>query len=306
MLSWRSISGSLAAVALAATAVALAVVPAASAASAGATGTTGATGATGSTGATGATNPAMSSNWAGYAVSGEGSVTRHFKHVTASWIEPTATCTQGSATYSAFWVGLGGVSQSARKLEQAGTEADCDSDGQAHYSAWYELVPAGPVTTKLTIAPGDRISTSVTVRGAYVTMSLIDDTTGARVLKRLHFPHADTTSAEWIAEAPSDCAGSSCRALPLTDFGSVNFTDASTRIANGHTGTITDPAWATQAIALDEPTRPGSGERVFGPPELVSATPSVLEATGSSFSVSWTAAPLNVSPGGRVFPGLRD
>ena len=230
-------------------------------------------------------------------------VTRHFKHVTASWIEPTATCTQGSATYSAFWVGLGGVSQSARKLEQAGTEADCDSDGQAHYSAWYELVPAGPVTTKLAIAPGDRISTSVTVRGAYVTMSLRDDTTGARVLKRLHFPHADTTSAEWIAEAPSDCTGSSCRALPLTDFGSVNFMDASARIANGHTGTITDPAWATQAIALDEPMRSGFGERVFGPPELVSATPSVLDATGSSFSVSWTQAPLNVSPGGRVFPG---
>ena len=35
----------------------------------------------------------------------------------------------------------------------------------------------------------------------------------------------DTSSAEWIAEAPSQCDGSgSCQPLPLADFGTVQFT----------------------------------------------------------------------------------
>ena len=59
------------------------------------------------------------------------------------------TCTAGIPAYSAFWVGLGGYASTARKhLEQVGTEADCDSNGVAHYSAWYELVPQASVTVR--------------------------------------------------------------------------------------------------------------------------------------------------------------
>ena len=129
----------------------------------GSTGTTGTTGATGSTGTTGAsgvpTTPAadasISSNWAGYAVVGAGGVTRHFTRVAGDWVEPTVDCIAGSNTYSAFWVGIGGYSQSSKALEQTGTEADCDSNGDAHYYAWYELVPHGPVTVSLSVSPGD-------------------------------------------------------------------------------------------------------------------------------------------------------
>ena len=113
------------------------------------------------------------------------------------------TCTPGQRTYSAFWLGIGGMRASSRRLEQAGTEADCTRAGTARYSAWYELVPHASVPLRLTIAPGDEISASVRISGARVTLSVVDRTTGASATKHLQFPHSDTTSAEWIAEAPS-------------------------------------------------------------------------------------------------------
>jgi hypothetical protein len=278
------------------------------------TGTTGPTGTSGSTGTTGSTapnasNPSVSSNWAGYAVTGQSGVVRHFKHVTGSWVQPTATCTPGSDSYSAYWVGLGGYLQSSRKLEQVGTEADCDISGATQYYAWYELVPSAPVTLKLAIAPGDAISAAVSVKGAYVTVTLADQTRGTRISKRLHFAAPDTTSAEWIAEAPSACNSTGvCEPLPLADFGVVDFTNAAVRIADGHTGTISSPYWSAEPVALDEAEQlaGGIGGRggFFGPRALISAVPTVLEGTGASFAVSWSQETQSApSSGGRVFPG---
>jgi len=243
----------------------------------------------------------LSSNWAGYAITGNSGV-RNFKHVAASWTEPTAICTPGSSTYSAFWVGLGGLSHSSDKLEQTGTEADCDAHGVAHYSAWYELVPAGPVSLKLAIAPGDSVEASVSVHGAYVTMHLKDETTGGSISKRLHFAHPDLSSAEWIAEAPSNCA-QTCRALPLTDFGTVEFTGASVKTGNGRTGAISSPDWSAQAIALNDGSGATGGGRFFGPSEIDTAAPTTLDATGSAFAVDWAQRALAGGPGGRFFPG---
>lgn len=55
---------------------------------------------------TASANTAQSSNWAGYAVHRSG-VT--FTRVTGEWTAPQATCTAGQATYSAVWVGIGGL-----------------------------------------------------------------------------------------------------------------------------------------------------------------------------------------------------
>jgi hypothetical protein len=295
-----------------ATAFATIFASAAGAAVTGATGTAGATGATGSTGATGApsvSNPSISLNWAGYAISGSAGVGRRFKHVSGSWIAPAVNCTPGSTTYSAFWVGIGGLSQHATGLEQTGTEADCDSNGVAHYSAWYELVPAGPVTLNLAVAAGDSISAGVTVDGTKVTIHLLDNTSGASVVKHLRLAHPDTTSAEWIAEAPSTCDESgSCTALPLTDFGTVAFSKARARTAHGIAGTISDSKWVAQPIALDELSQPGTGARFLGPATLVTAVPTILEDAGSSFAVNWAETSPTYGPGGgppgRHFPGF--
>src|SRR5262249_26406760 len=114
-------------------------------------------------------------------------------------------------------------------LEQVGTEVDCTALGQPRYTAWYELVPALSKTVKLVVSAGDRISGSVTVAGQQVTVSLKNLTRGTSFSKVLQMAAPDTTSAEWIAEAPSACdsTASRCRQVSLTNFGTVRFSRSS-------------------------------------------------------------------------------
>ncbi len=246
--------------------------------------------------ATSAANEEVSQNWAGYVVGGSDSSTQ-FSNVSGSWVQPTSKCSSGQ-DYAAFWVGIGGSGGSSSSsfgqsslgdgsstsLEQIGTQGDCTGNGTQYY-AWYELVPAAPVQLNLSIHPGDHITASVSVNGSNTSFSLTDKTTGQSFSKTIQSPNPDTSSAEWIAEAPSQCDGSgSCTPLPLSDFGTVDFSN-STATANGHTGTISDPSWTAQPIALGAggatEVSYGSGQNSAG------ATPSSLSSDGSSFSVAW-------------------
>jgi Peptidase A4 family len=227
------------------------------------------------------TQAAVSQNWAGY-VAGN----TQFSSVSGSWVQPGAKCGSGQ-TYSAYWVGLGGSSNQSSALEQTGTQADCTADGGTDYYAWYELVPAAPVKLDLAIKPGDHISAEVSVSGTNVTVSLADQTTGQSTTKTLQMDSPDTSSAEWIAEAPSACDGSgSCQPLPLADFGSVDFTSA-TATANGHTGPISDSSWTSQPVALGGS---GASDVSYSADAGASgASPSSLSSDGSSFSVAYQA-----------------
>ncbi len=243
--------------------------------------------------ATSAVQQASSQNWSGYVVGGSTS-NKNFSSVSGSWVQPTANCAS-SRGHSAFWVGLGGSGGQAggQALEQAGTEADCASGGQASYFAWYELVPAAPVKVALTVHPGDHMSSTVSVSGSSVRVALADATTGQSVDKTLSMANPDTSSAEWIAEAPSACdqTASSCTPLPLTNFATVKFTHARATATDGHTGTISDTDWSAAAVTLS-----GSASG-YGPAGIsynpsgssAGATPSGLSSDGSSFSVAYTA-----------------
>jgi Peptidase A4 family len=61
----------------------------------------------------------VSSNWAGYAVSGK---SVHYRRVSGSWTVPAGSCIAGVRSDSVVWVGLGGLSTSSESLEQTGTE----------------------------------------------------------------------------------------------------------------------------------------------------------------------------------------
>jgi hypothetical protein len=206
-----------------------------------------------------------------------------FSNVFGTWVQPAVSCTAGTGSYSAFWVGLGGATESATSLEQIGTSADCPASGTPVYSAWYEILPAAPVFLKLAVKPGDTISAAVTLSGKRVSLRLRNLTRHTVVNKKLKLTAPDTTSAEWIAEAPSTCDRSGhCSTLPLANFGSVNFLQAAAT-GSGHSGLITDPAWTATAISLD-----GSGGQGFGQlggGAVASATPS--SPTGTGFSVAW-------------------
>src|ERR1022692_4788987 len=119
-------------------------------------------------------NSVTSSNWSGYAATGG---TGAFSSVSASWTEPTGTCTSRRADqYSSFWVGLDGYSSDS--VEQTGTDVDC-AGRTAEYYGWYEMYPAYPVNFPNTVRPGDHLSASVTFSGSETyTLVLTDSTRG--------------------------------------------------------------------------------------------------------------------------------
>ena len=197
--------------------------------------------------------PEVSSNWSGYAaVSTDPNVPATFTDVTATWRVPKSRCTIDRLSSAAFWVGLGGYDASSTSLEQLGTGADCDGSSTVPtYYAWWELVPAASVRIPLTVKAGDTISAAVLVDGQTIRFSLKDLTRHTRFSKVLTTAQdLDTASAEWIAEAPSDCSLSGrCRPVPLTNFGTVTFSKIAA-IGNTHPGTLTDAAWTPTAIEL--------------------------------------------------------
>ena len=229
----------------------------------------------------------VSANWSGYTLQDANAAGLEFTSVTGTWTVPVTTCDSTSTASAAFWVGLGGSSDTATGLEQTGTGADC-SNGTAKYYAWYEILPAASVTVPLKVKPGDQITTSVNVSGTTVLVQIKNRTRKTRFTKALTVAAPDLSSAEWIAEAPSACSNTGrCTVLPLANFGTVNFTRAAV-IASAHPGTITDPTWANAAISLV----PQSSSRFFAARDSSStagATPGVLSADGRSFPVSWVA-----------------
>jgi hypothetical protein len=198
----------------------------------------------------------QSSNWAGYAVTAG----KPFRSVSGSWVQPAAICDQQQNTYAAFWVGIGGFKQNSQKLEQIGTEADCSAVGHATSYAWYELVPHAPVTIRLQIRPGDRITAQVRLKSDLVRLRIKNLTSHRTFAKTIPFAAPDATSAEWIVEAPSECNGQQCQPLPLTDFNTVQFTQASATTAGDVARTITNPLFTTTELTLS----PGAG--AIGPP----------------------------------------
>jgi hypothetical protein len=226
-----------------------------------------------------------SANWSGYAAHRPGIT---FSNVTASWIQPNATCTHGQRSYSAFWVGLGGYSRSAVALEQIGTEVDCSASGKVKSTAWWELVPAGSRPVHIPVRPGDKVDAAVTVTGNRVALMLHDATTGRRFAKTVTAPVVDVSSAEWIAEAPSVCFSvSTCDTLPLANFGRTKFTAARAETASGVFGPISDTAWSRTKINLT----PGGRRMVRADSAGTNAgeaTPSALRARGSAFTVTYS------------------
>jgi Peptidase A4 family len=165
---------------------------------------------------------AESTNWSGYAATGGNGA---FTSVSASWTEPTATCSsRGRAQYSSFWVGLDGYSSGS--VEQTGTDADCSGRTPVYYG-WYEMYPAYPVNFSNTVRPGDAMSASVTFSGSNTyTLKLTDSTQRWTQTVVKNQSGLARSSAEVITEAPSSNSG----VLPLADFGTVHY---STSSANG-------------------------------------------------------------------------
>jgi len=240
-------------------------------------------------GAAGSVPRGSSSNWSGYSVTGQ-----RFSSVGASWVEPAANCIRHttSSTDASFWVGPGGDDPRAKngEIEQIGTDSDCGADGTGYYYAWYELWPAKSVSLRLSVLPGDRISASVHVVGSRVVLRLTDRTTGKAVTEERRITIPDTSSAEWIAEAPAFELKHGEQISARTDFGTVSFSGVSAATVRGHTGTIRDSAWRAGAIEFAS-GRHGRGaspvSQFFDQATAARGVPSLPRGGGSAFSVTW-------------------
>ena len=158
-----------------------------------------------------------SSNWSGYSATGAAGA---FTSVSASWTQPIATCGFGQ-TAASFWVGLDG--DGSQTVEEIGAYSNCTAANIPQYYAWYEMYPNPAYKTSLPVLPGDKMSASVSVdRVGRFNLSITNSTRGWTASATQRSTTALRVSAEVIAEAPSNSSG----IVPLTNFGTVNFTSA--------------------------------------------------------------------------------
>ena len=188
----------------------------------------------------GISHQAESTNWSGYAAT-----TGTYTSVSASWTEPTGTCSRGSQ-YSSFWVGLDGYSSGS--VEQTGSEVDC-SGSSARYYAWYEMYPNPSHSYSNTVRPGDHFNASVTYTGSnHFSLFIQDSTQGWSHTTTGTLAGAPRSSAEVIVEAP--CCTASGGILPLANFHTVKITSSK---ANG--SSLGSASGVTQIIMIDSAGR---------------------------------------------------
>ena len=208
---------------------------------------------------------ATSTNWSGYAA-----YNATFTDVKGSWIQPAVSCPSAAAQYASFWVGLDGYKSSS--VEQLGTDSDCVGTNKPSYYAWWEMYPNPSHTISgFAVHPGDHMSAEVSALGPLYTLTLVNNTTGQR-FSTTQAASAANSSAEWVAEAPSQCIIVFCRVLPLSNFGTANFTGSYTT-SGGVQRSIS--GYANDSITMTE---------ILG---TVRAVPSSLSPDGTAFSDAW-------------------
>jgi hypothetical protein len=118
------------------------------------------------------------------------------------------------------------------------------------------MYPKFPTNYSNPVAPGDKMSASVTTNGSgSFTLTISDGTKWSRTTTA-RLKSAKLASAEVIAEAPSSSGG----VLPLANFGTVNFTASK---ANGALLTGSTPG--IDAITMQ------SGSTVKAQPSSISS-----------------------------------
>jgi hypothetical protein len=151
-----------------------------------------------------------SNNWSGYNQGTLEKGGKQFSSVDGTWTVPTATQHKaGEAEFSASWVGIGGgcvdanCSVTDATLIQAGTSQDVDTSGAAHYSAWWEIIPA-PSTpiANFSVSAGNviRVTIAETTPGLW-SIVVQNQTTGQTFNTTTPYTSTHAT-AEWIEETP--------------------------------------------------------------------------------------------------------
>lgn len=162
------------------------------------------------------------------------------------WIEPSDHGTACPNAMASIWAGIGG--ENTGYLAQSGTQigAGLAQFGAAQHSAWYEVLPADPTEVLVPVSgsAGAAFQTStVYTGGGTYTFGWWNIGTGQSLTVQQTVPsyEYDGSSAEWIGERPEYDGA----LTPLTNWGTLEFTNAATNY-----GSATDGA----LIAMENPS----------------------------------------------------
>jgi hypothetical protein len=215
-------------------------------------------------------NQDTSHNWSGYAATGA-----NFTSVTGTWNVPQFSA-DGPFGIDAAWVGIGGVR--TRDLIQAGTQQTVSGSGSTHYEAWVETLPRASRPVPLRVHAGDSVTVSITEQSPDQWLIEFSNNTTGQTYQETQQYRSSHSSAEWVEEAPSGGRGGGV--LPLSNFGTIQFTDGSA-VKNGQSLSIA--AAGGQAITM------------ISDNEQALAVPSSLGSDGASFSVARTDVPATTA-----------
>jgi hypothetical protein len=221
-----------------------------------------------------------SENWAGYEASGD-----TFTYVSASWTVPAAQCGILEVSTSSTWVGIDGGTGDSTGPEQIGTDCNCGAfttPGTSTYWAWWQMNQpglkgwphwiGGPGSSSWPVYPGDRMTASVTATGApgQHTLTIDDESEDWPQPCSVTETNAAATgvTAECIEEQPAALG------LPLTNFGSVTFSQCKVAGSNG----AATPIW-------DHPNTADTMTDASGATTKASVSP--LSEDGTQFTVTW-------------------
>jgi len=161
-----------------------------------------------------------SSNWSGLIAAGlgiPGGGDEPIAQIDGDWVVPTVPASTAD-DYSGTWIGIDGVTNGS--LIQVGTSQD-SGGGTTTYSAWYEILPAAPVTISQPVSPGDQIVASIASIDPFTDTWEISISDSAKWQKSYDVTYdGPGDTAEWIEEAPTVGGGQST----LANFGNVQFT----------------------------------------------------------------------------------
>lgn len=195
--------------------------------------------------------------------------------VSGTWTVPTVKNVAGKTSYDAAWIGIGGVTTS--DLIQVGTNDTVSASGHETSSAFYEMLPQSshPIaSTSLAVSPGDSMSAALSeVSTGQWSISITDTTTGKSYATKVSYTSSHS-SAEWIEEDPSTIAN---RLLPLDDFATVAFTNAS---ATSKGSALTLASGDAEPVTMVS--------EIAGKSASI-ATPSALASDEQSFTVTYNS-----------------
>lgn len=175
-------------------------------------------------------SPGVTNCWSGYVDSDPG--TNAYTQADGEFTVPsfnTASCSKQGNQAASFWSGLGGYNTGQLAQDGIGTGGGIGTD-----QAWVEILPAGETPINLYGTQGGQfVADTVWDRGGREFQFFLEDvSTGDGVDVTAPDEPYDGSSAEYIAERPTEIDGSTASLFALTNFGTFSQTSA---LTNGTT-----------------------------------------------------------------------